>query len=100
MAGERSNHVASDFVSAAVAAGNGSVLAWAAALLSGCSGESGGKQQSFAAGWLLLSVLVLFMLILFGGLIRYLKAGKKQAEKTGRPLDYEYTNTEDEDEEP
>jgi len=66
----------------------------------GCaSNEAEGGQQSFVVGWLLLALLVLFMLVLFGGLLRYLKAGKKREEPTERSLDYEYKASEEDEEE-
>ncbi len=68
-------------------------------VLAGCGNGSGSNQQSFTLGWLLLSLLVLFMLVLFVGLIRYLKAGRKKDEPEQRPLDYEYKADKDEDDE-
>lgn len=68
-----------------------------AALLCGCASAEG--EQQFVAGWMLLSLLVVFMLILFVGLLRYLKAGAKGAQRTEQPLDYQYHASDDEEEE-
>lgn len=93
MSTDRPQDVAHSFRSA-LAAGAG------LSLLVGCaSKEAEGGQQSFVVGWLLLALLVLFMLVLFGGLLRYLKAGKKREEPAERSLDYEYKASEEDEEE-
>jgi len=61
-----------------------------------CGSEGEGAGPTFALGWLVLAALSLCMVVLFVGLIRYIKGGGAQS-GTARPaaLEYEYDEEEE-----
>jgi hypothetical protein len=69
-------------------------------MLAACGGAEPRQGQSFTFGWILLGVLGLFLLLLFVGLIRYVKAGHKKPDPlhTGAgPSEFKFDDTGDED---
>jgi hypothetical protein len=69
------------------------ILLLAATPLAGCAGEG----QTFVVGWVFLGLLIAFMLVLFGGLIRYIRQGRKPQRTPAVAPHFEYEQT-DEDE--
>lgn len=55
--------------------------------LGGCGGTEPDRGQTFVFGWVLLGFLVLFMLLLFFGLVRYVRTGDRPDQD--RPITHE-----------
>jgi hypothetical protein len=68
-------------------------------IIPSCAGGAE-EESSFVAGWVVLAIICVGMAVLFGGILRYLLAGRAKKPPAARaaPTEYRYEDS-DEDEE-
>jgi hypothetical protein len=75
------------------------ILALAGTILAGCGANEGG-EQTFYFGWTVLGLIILGILVLFVGLVRYIRQGARKGPAAPQSADYEYHAPADDDDDP